>query len=297
MRLCISTTYVHSSSALSSLVFLTLPPRRLQIFSWYQEGSEILSKTPIKRFLLFLVTLNCITGYNQSRRRRRRRCLSVNCRVSSWSSWSVCSSVLCGKSGFEQRLRYIVRHPQCGGTACPPGLQETRICYGTNAFACVYSTWATWSSCPPFQCGDTQTSSRYIVAREWCGGPPCNMMALTTARPCKQTFCVNQRTLSDGKCYCKSGFHGSCWQYSSKYICIINVISAKSWFPTRWVMGSNIFGNSKLEKKLVQRVCWILGVIYDITFWFRALRKCLESLQNPPILATPESREKYSKSK
>ena len=184
----------------------------------------MLSKTPIKRFLLFLVTLNCIVGDNQSWWRRRRRCSSVNCRVSCWSSWSVCSSVLCGKYGFDQRLRYIVRHPQCGGAACPSGLQETRICYGTNASACVYSTWATWSSCPPFQCEDTQTSSRYIVAREQWGGTPCNMTALTTARPCKQTFCFNQGTLSDGKCYCKSGFHGSCCHYSSKYICIINVI-------------------------------------------------------------------------
>ena len=210
----------------------------------------MLSKTPIKRFLLFLVTLNCITGYNQPWWRRRRRCSSVNCRVSSWSSWSVCSSVLCGKSGFEQRLRYIVRHPQCGGTACPSGLKETRICYGTNAIACVYSTWATWSSCPPFQCGDTQASSRYIVAREQCGGTPCNMTALTKARPCKQTFCVNQGTLSDGKCYCKSGFHGSCCQYSSKYICIINVIikvflSFQQRVDSRWdALWEAIFSSS-----------------------------------------------------
>ena len=145
----------------------------------------------------------------------------INCQVSSWSSWSVCSTVQCGKSGFEQRSRYIIRHSNCGGTACPSALQETRICYGTKASACVYSTWSTWSSCPAFWCGDTQTSSRQIHEREQCGGTPCNITALSKTRACKQTFCVNQGKLSDGKCYCKSGFHGSCCQYSSKYTCII----------------------------------------------------------------------------
>ena len=66
----------------------------------------------------------------------------INCQVSSWSSWSVCSTVQCGKSGFEQRSRYIIRHSNCGGTACPSAFQETRICYGTKASACVYSTWS-----------------------------------------------------------------------------------------------------------------------------------------------------------
>ena len=148
----------------------------------------------------------------------------INCQVSSWSSWSVCNTVQCGKSGFEQRSRYIIRHSNCGGTACPSALQETRICYGTKASACVYSTWSTWSSCPAFRCGDTQTRSRQIVSREQCGGTPCNITALSKARPCKQTFCINQGTLSaDGKCYCKSGFHGSCCQYSSKYIWVVKL--------------------------------------------------------------------------
>ena len=145
----------------------------------------------------------------------------INCQVSSWSSWSVCSTVQCGKSGFEQRSRYIIRHSNCGGIACPSALQKTRICYGTKASACVYSTWLTWNSCTAFRCGDTQTSSRQIHEREKFGGTPCNITALSKTRACKQTFCVNQGNLSDGKCYCKSGFHGSCCQYSSKYTCII----------------------------------------------------------------------------
>ena len=153
----------------------------------------------------------------------------INCQVSSWSSWSVCNTVQCGKSGFEQRSRYIIRHSNCGGTACPSALQETRICYGTKASACVYSTWSTWSSCPAFRCGDTQTRSRQIVSREQCGGTPCNITALSKARPCKQTFCINQGTLSaDGKCYCKSGFHGSCCQYSSKYIWVVKLTHWRS---------------------------------------------------------------------
>ena len=236
----------------------------------------MLPKTPIKALIFLLVTLmfitesqswrrrywcssvncrvsswstwsqcsawQCGTAGNQQRTRRvitnpscggtgcpsnmvdKRMCYGntpINCQVSSWSSWSVCSTVQCGKSGFEQRSRYIIRYSICGGTACPSTLQETRICYGTKPSACIYSTWSTWSSCPAFRCGETQTSSRQIDAREQCGGTPCNITALSKTRACKQTFCVNQGTLSDGKCYCKSGFHGSCCRYSSKYTCII----------------------------------------------------------------------------
>jgi len=130
---------------------------------------------------------------------------AVNCRVSSWSSWSTCSAVQCGKSGSQQRSRTVITYPNCGGTACP-SMQDTGECFGTTAVDCVYSTWSNWSACPPSQCGDSQTSRRYIITREQCGGTPCNMTALRKTRPCKQTFCVNQGTLYNGECSCKPGY-------------------------------------------------------------------------------------------
>ena len=68
------------------------------------------------------------------------------------------------------------------------------------------------------QCGDYQSSRRHIIAREQCGGSPCNITTLRKTRPCNPTFCVNQGTLLSGKCVCKPGFHGSCCQYYRKWV-------------------------------------------------------------------------------
>ena len=151
--------------------------------------------------------------------RQNRHCYGtapVNCKVISWSSWSPCSAVQCGKSGFQRRSRTVITNPGCGGTACPSNMNESQMCYGTATVNCIYSAWSNWSACPPSRCGDSQISIRYIITREQCGGTPCNMTALRKERACKQSFCVNQGTLFNGECSCKPGYYGSCCQYNSK---------------------------------------------------------------------------------
>lgn len=174
--------------------------------------------------IIVIVASILINPGNAWRRRRRRRrrpsCLPTNCQMSSWSSWSPCSAVVCGNAGSRRRSRYVITNPSCGGAGCPSNRLETTLCFGTKAANCVYSTWSTWNACPPYQCGDTQTSRRYIISREQCGGTPCNTTALRKTRPCKQTFCVNQGTLHNGRCFCKTDYYGGCCQYKSKYACI-----------------------------------------------------------------------------
>ena len=140
----------------------------------------------------------------------------VNCRTSSWSSWSSCSATRCGVQGFQRRTRSITRSPGCGGAACPNNMQETKSCYGTAVVHCAYSSWSPWSTCAALHCEQHQSSRRYIIVREKCGGTPCNMTALRRTRPCHQTFCVNHGTLLNGKCLCKPSFYGSCCQYNRK---------------------------------------------------------------------------------
>ena len=185
----------------------------------------------IATFLLLLIVLcfmeesvsNCCGwGCAGCRRRRRRSCSPTDCQVSSWSPWSICSALQCGKSGYQQRTRHITAHPSCGGATCPSNLRETKTCYGITPLDCIYSTWSTWSACPSTRCGDFQTSRRYIVARQQCGGAACNMTALRRTRVCKQTFCVNQGTLLNGQCSCKPGYYGSCCQYNRKYSYVTN---------------------------------------------------------------------------
>jgi len=170
--------------------------------------------------------LNCYRSYVQTQ--QCNGTTPVNCKVSPWSSWSPCSPLQCGKSGFQRRSRTVITNPGCGGTACPSNVNESQICYGAAAVNCTYSAWSKWSECPPYQCGDSQTSRRYIITREQCGGTPCNMTALRKTRPCKQTFCVNQGILFHGKCLCKPGYYGSCCQYNIKYTWIVRVHYGKA---------------------------------------------------------------------
>ena len=148
------------------------------------------------------------------RGRRRRSCSASDCQMSSWSSWSSCSAP-CGHLSSQQRTRYVTTHASCGGS-CPYSTQETKSCYGTAVVDCAYSLWSQWSTCAALHCEQHQSSRRYIITREKCGGTPCNMTALRRTRLCHQTFCVNYGTLLNGKCLCKPSFYGSCCQYNRK---------------------------------------------------------------------------------
>lgn len=142
----------------------------------------------------------------------------VDCIVSSWSSWSPCSAAQCAIPGVQHRTRSIlVTNSSCGGRVCPPNLQESKVCYGTKAVDCQYSAWSSWSVCSLLQCANSQISRRHVAKREQCGGKPCNVTALLNTRPCEPTFCVNQGTLLNGKCFCKPGYLGNCCQHKSKW--------------------------------------------------------------------------------
>ena len=122
--------------------------------------------------VLVLLLFNCFLETNAwfSRRRRRRFCSPRDCEVSSWSSWSSCSAEQCGQEGSQQRTRWRVSEPSCGGSECP-NLQETRKCYGTRSVNCQLSSWSAWSACSTL-CGASgiQTTARHRIITERCGG-------------------------------------------------------------------------------------------------------------------------------
>lgn len=149
------------------------------------------------------------------RRRGRRRCSPVNCRVSSWTPWSTCSALQCGEAGSQHRTRSVITSPLCGGSVCP-SLQESQNCYGNTSIDCEYSAWSTWSECS--RCGDTQTSSRHVTTIGECGGTLCNFTALNKTRTC-QVHCLNKGNLVEVHCYCRSGvFSRCCLHYGRQLI-------------------------------------------------------------------------------
>ena len=109
-----------------------------------------------------------LTPSNAWRRRRRRtfRCSPVNCRVSNWSTWNICTQS-CG-GGSTSRTRRMT-HESCGGSCHNPHLEETKICNAECCpFNCVY-TWSAWSKCA--KCGNsTQSRSPNIIKQSYCNG-------------------------------------------------------------------------------------------------------------------------------
>jgi len=172
------------------------------------------AKMSSKQILLLLFLVILISLVVSRRRRRRRSCSRVDCQLNPWSSWSACSEVQCGKWGSRERTRTIQIPPFCGGTPCPPGRREVESCQGTLRVDCKLSSWSKWSACSQV-CGGSQTSTRYVVTNEQCGGSPCNT-TLSKRQPCSLTRCSNQGTLIDKKCSCSSGYYGSCCQYNGK---------------------------------------------------------------------------------
>lgn len=178
----------------------------------------------------------------------------VDCKLSSWSAWSACSEVQCGKWGSRHRTRTMQVPALCGGTSCP-SLQEVEPCQGTLRVDCKLSSWSTWSLCTQV-CGGSQTSTRYVVTNEQCGGTPCNT-TLSKRQPCNITRCLNQGTLIDKKCSCSSGYYGSCCQYSVSEIpacnnCCSNTTYTEINNPRRstkssWNIGENALCDRDLQ--------------------------------------------------
>ena len=121
-------------------------------------------------WLIFLVVENSLNvdGWFLS---RRRTCTKVDCRLTSWSSWSACSKS-CGLFANRERKRSILSSATCGGRCWK--LIDSEICNDVCCpVNCAY-TWGSWGMCQG-SCGPNgeQTSLRIMSQNELCGGT-CN---------------------------------------------------------------------------------------------------------------------------
>ena len=121
--------------------------------------------------------------------------LSVDCRLSGWTSWSSCTKT-CG-GGTQMRGRSVLRPEQHGGEACPK-LQETNECntkecpgtlncqsntwpafYISISVDCKLSEWTSRSSCTKTCGGGTQMRDRRVLRPEQHGGQACPKLQQT----------------------------------------------------------------------------------------------------------------------
>lgn len=71
------------------------------------------------------ITKDCCKDFDKIRESCRGEAL--NCKVSSWTTWTACSND-CGV-GVMKRKRFIIQTPRNGGKSCPP-LRQKRGCAG-----------------------------------------------------------------------------------------------------------------------------------------------------------------------
>ena len=116
----------------------------------------------------------------------------VDCALSSWSSWSPCSTK-CG-GGSQSESRTIITQSQNGGQPCG-SLTQTQPCNTSPCpVDCALSSWSSWSPCSTKCGGGSQSESRTIITQSQNGGQPCG--SLTQTQPCNTSPCPVDCALS-----------------------------------------------------------------------------------------------------
>ncbi len=109
----------------------------------------------------------------------------VNCVVSGWSAWGVCSAT-CG-GGSRSHRRSVITAAAHGGVACP-ALSESQACNTQPcAVNCEVSGWSSWSACSKACGGGSQTQTRSVVRNVAFGGNACPVLSQT--QPCNTQPC------------------------------------------------------------------------------------------------------------
>ena len=139
--------------------------------------------------------LACYGDLGQTRACRGDHLGLADCELSSWESWSECSTS-CGE-GYQTRHRGIQRMAEAGGAQCNGMLSEVSGCHagywedcglGTEEH-CVLAPWEEWSSCSITM---TRERVRHFKQQARLGGLPCHspMHEIQTCRASAAVDCV-----------------------------------------------------------------------------------------------------------
>jgi len=116
----------------------------------------------------------------------------IDCQVSDWSDWSVCTAT-CG-GGTQQQTRTITVAAAYGGMTCPALFASrtcnTQTCPSPSPVDCVLSEYSSsWSTCQS-SCGSgIQIKTRSVVTPAMFGGAACGSLTLTQPCPSPRPPC------------------------------------------------------------------------------------------------------------
>eukprot|EP01004_Peranema_trichophorum_P003198 NODE_21_length_5193_cov_112.595266_g17_i0.p1 GENE.NODE_21_length_5193_cov_112.595266_g17_i0~~NODE_21_length_5193_cov_112.595266_g17_i0.p1 ORF type:complete len:1676 (-),score=495.00 NODE_21_length_5193_cov_112.595266_g17_i0:119-5146(-) len=129
----------------------------------------------------------------------------IDCVVSSWGDWSVCTKT-CG-GGSQTRERTITTETQFGGLPCPDTAETVACNIRPCPVDCVLSTWTGWTPCSKFCGSGVSKRSRTIVTQPENGGIAClatEESVVCNTDPC-DVDCVTSEWSAWSSCSAKCG--------------------------------------------------------------------------------------------
>ena len=136
----------------------------------------------------------------------------VDCALSSWSSWSVCSTLECGTNGTTERTRMVETAPAHGGLACQ-ALAETVTCENTPCpIGCNVSQWSDWNSCNATVCGSSgvHERTRVIIQEAAYNGTACPEILSQTLACVSNQSCPINCTLNEWSLWSSCTYNSAC---------------------------------------------------------------------------------------
>jgi len=171
----------------------------------------------------------------------------VNCQVSGWGNWGVCSTK-CGR-GVQIRSRSVQVAAQHGGLACPT-LMDSQPCNThacppvINRVDCMVSSWSDFTACNKACGGGSQSQTRSVTRQAIGGGAACP--TLSQSRTCNSHACP-----LPGAVGCANE-HGTC-AIPAGSIATVHYGQNGRWTQKRGVTGSIGCNNGVFGDPLIGR--------------------------------------------
>lgn len=110
----------------------------------------------------------------------------VDCEMSKWSAWTVCSATCA--TGTQSKIRSVVTAAAHGGVACSHDNTNYQTCKeGPCPIHCEVSAWSTWSECSTTCGSGSQARSRTVTTHAQHGGYTCP--TLSASQTCNTNAC------------------------------------------------------------------------------------------------------------
>jgi hypothetical protein len=143
--------------------------RRSRVISMQGRGSGLACEGTLK------AVSPCNPGPGEILAKECKKKPPVDCELSEWGPWQVCSHK-CG-GGTSLRSRDVLKYPDGGGEPCNDYLEQVKPCNpnpceaGCQPVDCEWGGWTEWGTCD--KCDGQRTRFRHVVAQAVCGGLAC----------------------------------------------------------------------------------------------------------------------------